>query len=103
MSKGREYTPEFKASVVLEIITGEKTVAQASRDYDINDSLLRRWKAQFLEGARQGFIQDQSPEEKRQTEQMAKLERQVDKLKLQLEIAEKAEQYLKSPPSESAI
>ena len=53
MGKYRTYTPETKVRIVLEILRGEKPLAQASRDYQIKSSLLYRWKDQFLEGGKQ--------------------------------------------------
>ena len=40
MGKYRKYSPETKVRIVLEVLRGEKSVAQASRDYQIKDSLL---------------------------------------------------------------
>ncbi len=51
MAKARKYSPEFKAQVVLEMVSGRKSLAQSSRDYQIKDTLLSRWKKQFFEGA----------------------------------------------------
>jgi len=39
-TKRRKFSPEFKARVVLELISGEKGLMQASREYEIKDSKL---------------------------------------------------------------
>jgi len=96
MAKYRKHTPEFKAQVVLEMLSGEKSVAQISRDYRIKDSLLYRWKAEFLERAPQVFGPGQDHEAARLRDQVAELERMVGRLTMQLEIAKKASHYLKS-------
>ncbi len=44
--KRRTYTSEFKAAVVLAVISGEKTVAEVCREHCIKPSLLTRWKQQ---------------------------------------------------------
>ncbi len=47
MGKRRIFSPAQKAQIVLEIISGEKSLAQASQDYEIKDSVLQRsWKSQ---------------------------------------------------------
>jgi len=97
----RKYTPETKVRIVLEILRGEKSVAQASRDYRIKDSLLYRWKGEFLEGAKQSFAYGKATEQKRQADKVAELERLVGKLTMQLEIAKKASHYVNSLPPES--
>ena len=42
MRASRKHTPEFKTRVVLEMLSGEKSVAQISRVHRIKDSLLCR-------------------------------------------------------------
>ena len=39
VGKYRKYSAETKVRIVLEILRGEKSVAQASREYQIKDSL----------------------------------------------------------------
>lgn len=87
MAGRRRFTAEFKAKVVLELISGEKGLMQASREYEIKDSVLSRWKQQFLERSVEIFEQPRqtSPEEER----IAELERMVGRLTLQLDMAKK--------------
>lgn len=87
MRERRKFTAEFKAKVVLELISGQKGLLQASREYQIKDSLLSRWKQEFLERAPQIFEQPQktNPEEERIDE----LERMVGRMALQLDMAKK--------------
>ena len=47
----RVFTPEFNVRVALELISGEKSLTQASREYRIKDSVLSRWMTEFLEQA----------------------------------------------------
>ena len=89
MGKYRKYTAETKVRIVLEILRGDKSMAQASRDYGVKSSLLYRWRDQFLEGAKQSFAYGQAAEQKRQADKVAELERLVGKLTMQLEIAKK--------------
>ena len=101
MGKNRKYSAETKVRIVLELLRGEKSVAKASRDYQIKDSLLYRWKGEFLEGGKQAFTFGQATEQKRRADKVAELERLVGKLTMQLEIAKKASHYVKSLPPES--
>ena len=50
MGKPLKVSLELKAKVMLEIVSGEKSLAQASRDYRIKGTVLHRWQVQFLEG-----------------------------------------------------
>ncbi len=98
MSERRQYDPEFKTRVVLELISGQKGLMQASREYGIKDTVLSRWKREFLERASQVFAQ---PKGKDQNEQrIAELERMVGRLTMQLDMAKKVLKFSGSPPKE---
>jgi transposase-like protein len=83
----RSYTPEFKVRVVMELITGKKSLGEASREYGIKDSVLSRWRQEFLERAPQVF--EQSGSKDAQTQRIAELERVIGRLTVQLEMAKK--------------
>ena len=83
----RTYTPEFKVRVVLELISGKKSLSQASREYGIKDNVLLRWRQEFLERAPQIFEQPGSRDA--QAERIAELERTLGRLTMQLEMAKK--------------
>jgi transposase len=87
MTKRRRFSAEFKARVVLEMISGEKGLMQASREYEIKDSVLSRWKQEFLERAPQLFEQAQASNP--QEERIAELERMIGRLAMQLDMAKK--------------
>ena len=99
MTKRRKFTPEFKARVVLELISGEKGLMQASREYEIKDSLLSRWKQEFLVRAPQLFEQARRVDP--QEERVAELERLVGRLALQLDMAKKVFGRSSFPPKEN--
>jgi transposase len=86
-TRRRKFSPEFKARVVLELISGEKGLMQASREYEIEDSVLSRWKQEFIERAPQLFSQPET--DGTQEQQIADLERMVGRLAMQLEMAKK--------------
>jgi transposase-like protein len=95
MTTRRSFTAEFKVKVVLELISGVMSLAQASRDYGIKDTVLSRWKQEFLANATQLFEQPKEVQEKE--ERIAELERMVGKLTMQLEISKKVLSYANSP------
>ena len=95
MTTRRSFTAEFKVKVVLELISGEKGLTQASREYGIKDTVLSRWKQEFLANASQLFEQPKEVQEKE--ERIAELERMVGKLTMQLELQKKVLSYANSP------
>jgi len=55
MAKRRTFTPEFKAQVVLEELTGVKDKAEICREYRLSRQLFSRWRAEFVERAPEIF------------------------------------------------
>jgi transposase len=87
MTQRRKFTAEFKAQVVLDLVSGAKSTAELCRQHQLNPQLLARWKTEFLERAPLLFQQEamQSQEQER----IVELERVVGRLTMQLEIAKK--------------
>jgi transposase-like protein len=93
MRKRRTFTPEFKTMVVLEMLLDGKSLTQTSREYGIKDSVLSRWKKEFLERASKVFEQDNRPDDR--DERIAELERMVGRLTMELEMAKKVSKHLR--------
>ena len=91
MPARRNFSADFKAKVVLELISGEKGLAEASREYGIKDTVLSRWKQEFIAKAAQLFEQPKEVQEKEV--RIAELERMVGKLTMQLELSKKVLSY----------
>lgn len=89
MTNRRQFSPEFKAKVVLEMISGEKGLMEASREYEIKDSVLSRWKQEFVERAPQVFQQAGKKKTDPKDQEIEELERMVGRMAVQLDIAKK--------------
>jgi transposase len=94
MSKKRSYPPEFKARVVLEIISQQKSLAQASREHSVRDSVISRWKQEFIERSPQVFETGKTQDGRDQ--RIAELERMIGRLAMELEISKKVSNVLSS-------
>ena len=88
MSKQRKFTPEFKAKVVLELLSGSKSSAELCRQYQLSPQLLAQWKATFLERAALVFGSEESRSQ--EAARIAELERLVGQLTLEAQILKKA-------------
>jgi len=93
MAKRRSFTPEFKAKVVLEVLIEDKSMAQASREYGIKDSVLSRWKQEFIERSPKVFEQGTLRDDR--DERIAELERMVGRLAMELEMSKKVSNHLR--------
>lgn len=101
MSKRRSFTPEFKAQVVLEILSGAKTTAEVCREHDLSPQVVNHWKAELIQNAPKLFQSDgrSTPDQAR----IAELERLIGRLTMQLEIAKKVSSLLNARKHKSEI
>lgn len=88
MRARRQFTAEFKAQRVLEVLSGRKTAAAVCREYQLKPDLLTRWKADFITHAASVFEGDVRSQQAER--HIADLERMVGRLTLELEVAKKA-------------
>jgi transposase-like protein len=94
MSKRRTFTPEFKARVVLEELTGVKSKAEICREYQLRPQVFSRWREEFLERAPEIFAT--KPSRGDEQERIAELERVLGRKTMELEVAKKASDILSS-------
>ncbi len=47
----KNYSPAFKAKVVLEVLQEEQELSAIASKYNLNPNMLRNWKKEFLEKA----------------------------------------------------
>jgi transposase-like protein len=94
MRKRRCFSPEFKAQVVLEVLTGVQSQAEACRKHGLGANLLGLWRSAFLERAHLVFDSDmvRSAEQAR----IAELEQVLGRMTLENEILQKVSSRLGS-------
>jgi transposase len=95
MTHRRKFTAEFKAQVVLELLSGAKSSAELCREHQIASSVLADWKAIFLRHAPSVF---ESPEQHngQDATRVAELERLLGRLALENDILKKATSILQT-------
>ena len=79
----RQYSPQFKLQIVLELLKGEQSAAQIAREHGVGYDLLSRWKDLFQERAPQIF-QDAQMGANAEAARIAELERLVGQQALEL-------------------
>jgi len=100
MKARNNYTPEFKAKVVLEILSEVETVNQIAAKYEISPVVLSRWKKEFLERAAEVFKKGPSAAEKelgQSKEHIAELERKVGQLTYEVDWLKKKSTQILGP------
>ena len=71
MRQRREYTPEYKARLVLEVLREEHTMSEIASREGINLKQLSNWKTEFVENAGRAF--SRSKDEKAAAREVAEL------------------------------
>jgi putative transposase len=88
-SSRRSFGADFKLRVVVQIVSGQRTIADISREYKIKDCVIARWRDRFLElgpGIFGASVAD--------ADRIAELERELGRQHLELEILKKASRRL---------
>jgi transposase len=93
MRPRRNFTPEFKAQVVIELISGSRTAAEICRQHQISSQLLGLWKSTFIDRAATLF---QDEKHSHENARVAELERLVGRLTLEADVLKKASTLLGS-------
>jgi len=98
----RVFSTEFKRTAVQRILTGEKTVAELSRELDIAPSVIRNWK-RFAEAGATTAVQaseDVVPAShlREAYAKIRELERLLGKKQMEIEILQAAQEVVKKSP-----
>ena len=93
MAKRRRFTPQFKAEVVIEALTGQSSQAELCRKHNISQEQLSKWKHELIDNAAILFeSNDKRSNDSKQ--QIAQLEQLVGRLTIALDIQKKASTWL---------
>lgn len=85
----RSFSADFKLRLVVQIVSGQRTLSELSREHKIKDSLLARWRDQFLEKAPQMFGSAPTGQDR-----IAELERELGRQHMELEVLKRASRQL---------
>lgn len=70
----KNYTPEYKAKLVIQVLRGEKELNEIAAEQGINPNMLRRWQTEFLSNASRAFDETRQAKEARRKEEALKKE-----------------------------
>ena len=88
-TKGKRFTPEFKAKIVIEALRGRSSEADICRRHNITEKQLSQWKRQFVENVASLFESNRKQSEA-STERIAQLEQLAERLTQAVDIQKKA-------------
>jgi transposase-like protein len=103
--KRRNFSADFKASLVLEALKGEKDINTIATENTIQPNLLRNWKKEFLEKAsvvfddsREDNLKEKLAAERKEKSEYAK---KVGQLTMQVDWMKKKSEEILGPDYES--
>lgn len=79
----RSFTSEFKADIVERCQSGDRTIGQVARDFDLTETAVRTWvrQAEIDAGSRDGLTSEEREELSRLRRENRRLQADVDLLK----------------------
>ncbi len=86
MSKRHTHSPEFKARVAMEAISGRKMIQEIAADHAIHPIQVSQWKRQLLDGVSEQFTRGKKTQTKDEGQaKEAELFQQIGRLQMELE------------------
>jgi transposase len=86
----RRFSAEFKAKVALEAIKNQKTLAQLSKQFEVNAITISKWKAEALEHLTTAFNSGISRTQSESSVVAEKLYAQIGQLKVENDFFKKS-------------
>ena len=79
----RSFTPEFKADIVERCLSGDRSVGQVAKDFDLTETAVREWvrQAEVDAGRRDGLTSTEREELSHLRRENRRLQADVDLLK----------------------
>lgn len=87
----RKFSREFKLEAVKLVTERGVTVAQAGKDLDVHENVLRKWVREMRDEPQEAF--PGNGKQKAQEAEIARLRKEVAKLKMERDILKKAAAY----------
>lgn len=74
----KNYTPEFKTKLIIEVLQGEKELNQIASENNVNPNMLRNWKKHFMDNAASAF--DNAKEAKKARKKEVSMKKENDRM-----------------------
>ena len=91
MERRRKFSREFKLEAVKQVTERGVAVAQAAKDLDVHENVLRKWVRGLRDEPQDAF--PGNGRQKIQDAEIARLRKEVAKLKMERDILKKAAAY----------
>lgn len=86
----KRWTAKRRVALVLEILRGETTAAEAARRHGLTVAEIEQWKARFLGGAENALRSRPLDDEALKDQEIKRLQRKVGELVMDIDILKEA-------------
>lgn len=86
----KRWTAKRRVALVLEILRGETTVAEAARRHSLTVAEIEQWKERFLSGAENALRSRPLDDEALKDQEIKRLQRKVGELVMDIDILKEA-------------
>jgi len=88
----KQRSAEMKAAIVLEVLTGKQSVAEAARKHRVQESLIYKWRSEVIDKLPMVFSENTAGTEAEQ--QIEDLKRLIGQQTIEIEALKKAGRWL---------
>lgn len=88
--KRRKFSPEFKARVALDAMSGEHTIAELASKYSVHPNQISTWKKQAKEGVVSSFSGKVQTDQQANEAQVKELHAKIGQLTIENDFLQKA-------------
>lgn len=89
MNSRRSFSDKVKFEVVLEVLKGQRTVTEIASQYEVQPTLIHRWKKEFLEKGASVFATGKSPAESEWEDERERLMKKIGEKEMELDFVKK--------------
>ncbi len=101
MEEVQRWTAKRRVALVLSVLKGETTVAEAARKHGLTVAEIEQWRDRFLLGAENALRARPKDEEALREEEIKRLQRKIGELTMDLDIVKEANKLRPSLPGTS--
>ena len=89
MAKRRQFSAQFKATVALEAIRGELTMAELAKKHEVHPNMIAGWKRRLTEEAAGVFARGKGDQDKASEAQLKELHAKIGQLTIEADFLKK--------------
>ena len=99
----KRWTAPRRATLVLQLLRGETTVAKAARQYGLTPAEIEQWQHAFLDAGTNGLKTNPGEELDQREKKIEQLHRKIGEMTMDLEVLQMANSMLQEAQSSRSV